>query len=123
MVAITHDVSVNTDQPHLCDVTDRNTQLELIPALTDKMLELAQQQQWEAVGKLEEERSRVIYAFFEVSPSVDEAEGVAAVIMKVLAADKKIIALGNAEQQKVLKESRMIKRGQRASTAYASSGK
>lgn len=123
LVATSHDNSVSTEQSLIGDATDRNTQLDLILALTDKMLELAQVEQWESVSKLEEERSRLIYTFFEVSPSVDEAEAVAEVIMKVLAVDKRLIAMSQVEQQQIIKASQTIKRGQQASKAYASSGK
>lgn len=102
-------------------VVDRNAQLALIKAMTQKMLQLAKIQQWENVSKLEAERSDLIYTFFEVAPAVAEAESVAHTILEVLAADKEIIALSSSEQQNILQNSQKINRGKQASQAYASS--
>ncbi len=101
--------------------TDRDAQLDLIYALTQKMLQMAEQQQWDNVSKLEVERSRLIYTFFEIRPLVEETERVASTILAVLAADKAIIAMGTSEQQKIVESSQKINRGKQASKAYAMS--
>ena len=107
----------------LSEVTGRDSQLDLILALTQKMLQMAEQLQWENVSKLEAERSNLIYAFFETKPTVDEAERVASIILEVLAADKEIIALSSSEQQKLLKSSQKMNLGKQASKAYSMSNK
>jgi len=107
----------------LSTVTDRCAQLELILALTQKMLQVAEQPQWELVGKLEAERSHLISSFFETKPTVDEAEHVASVILEVLAADKKIIALSAIEQRNILVSSQKMHLGKQAAQAYSMSNK
>ena len=102
-------------------VTDRDAQLDLIYALTQKMLQMAEQQQWGNVSKLEVERSHLIYTFFEIRPSMEETERVASTILEVLAADKAIIAMSASEQQKIVENSQKINRGKQASKAYAMS--
>jgi len=105
------------------DQVERNTQLDVILAMTNKMLQLAKEQQWDSVSKLENERSHLIFSYFETTPSVEEAEHVARFIQKVLAADKELISLGSSEQQKILKHSQKVSRGKQASQAYASSNR
>lgn len=100
-------------------VTDRDAQLDLIYALTQRMLQMAEQQQWENVSKLEVERSHLIHTFFETRPSLEETERVANTILEVLTADKAIIAMGTSEQQKIVESSQKINRGKQASKAYA----
>jgi len=100
-------------------VQDRAMQLELIQALTKKMLQMAEQQQWENVSKLEAERSHLIGDFFKTKPSLSEAEHVASIILEVLAADKVIIALSTSEQHRILGSSQKINRGKQASKAYS----
>jgi len=118
MFAMDGAVSVNDTPSILSSVTDRTAQLELIQALTRKMLQMAEEQSWENVSKLESERSHLIYSFFETKPSVAEAELVASVIFEVLAIDKRIVALSASEQHKMLESSQKINRGKQASKAY-----
>ncbi len=104
-------------------IKDRIAQLDIIKALTKKMLYLVKQQRWDDVSKLEAERGDLIYSFFEVTPSVEEVEYVASTILEVLATDKKIIMLSLSEQQNILRNSQKISRGKQASQAYNSSNK
>jgi len=99
-------------------MNDRYAQLDFIEALTEKMLLNARQQQWDIVSKVEVERSKLIYAFFEIPPTLEEAEHVAGFIRNVLMADKEIIALGSSEQKGMLQSSQEISRGKQASLAY-----
>lgn len=102
----------------LLNMNDRYARLGLIEALTEKMLLNARQHQWDVVSKVETERSKLIYAFFETPPTLEEAEHVAVFIRNVLVADKEIIALGSNEQRGILKSSQDITRGKQASLAY-----
>jgi len=102
----------------LLNMNDRYAQLGLIEALTEKMLLNARQRQWDVVGKIEAERSKLIYSFFETAPTVEEAEYVAGFIRNVLVADKEIITLGSNEQKGMLQSSQEISRGKQASLAY-----
>ncbi len=111
------------DSVLLTALSDRNAQLDLIQAITKKMLQMAQQQAWENINKLEAERSQLIYSFFETKPSVAEAEHVASIMLEVLTADKAIIALSLSEQHEIMGSAQKINRGKQASKAYAMSGK
>jgi len=102
----------------LLNMNDRYAQLDLIEALTEKMLLNARQQRWEIVSKVETERSKLVYAFFETPPALEEAEHVAGFIRNVLVADKEIIALGSNEKKGMLQSSQDISRGKQASLAY-----
>ncbi len=123
MFATSSTIPVVDTKTILSTVTDRSAQLELIQALTHKMLEMAGQQQWENVSKLEVERSHLIYSFFETKPSMEEAEHVANTILEVLAVDKEIMALSSSAQQEILNSSQKINRGKQASQAYTMSKK
>lgn len=105
------------------DVVERSVQLDVILAMTHKMLQLATEQQWDSVTRLECERSHLIASFFEYPATVDEAEDVALFIQKVLAIDKQLISLGSSEQQKILRDSQQVNRGKQASQAYAASNR
>ncbi|MBL1261580.1 MAG: flagellar protein FliT [Thiotrichaceae bacterium] len=104
-------------------MNDRHAQLEVIEALTEKMLLNARRQQWALVSQLEAERDPLIYSFFEMPPSLVEAEHVADFIRGVLVADREIIILGSKEKEDVLQRSQKINRGKEATLAYASSNK
>ena len=107
----------------LLNMNDRYAQLVLIEALSEKMLFNARQQQWEEVSKLEAERSALIFSFFEIPPSLDEAERVASFISHVLASDREIITLGSNEKKDLLQSSQKLSRGKEASLAYGASNK
>ncbi len=111
--------SVVDNRAILSAITDRDAQLQLIQALTEKMLQMAERQAWENVSKLEAERTHLITSFFDTKPTVDEAERVANVIVEVLGADKKIIVLSASEQQKMLSNAQKINVGKQAAKAYA----
>ncbi len=116
-------IPATNDSALLAALNDRNAQLDLIQAITQKMLQMAQQQAWENINKLEAERSQLIYSFFETKPLVAEAEHVASIILEVLAADKMIIALSLSEQHEIMGSAQKINRGKQASKAYAMSEK
>ena len=123
MLATSSTNSVVDPDAVLPAVTDRRAQLELILAITQKMLQMAEQPQWELVGKLEAERSHLISSFFETKPTVDEAEHVASVILEVLKNKKKITALSAIEQRHILANSQKMHLGKRAAQAYSISNK
>lgn len=116
-------IPTTDDSVFLAALSDRNAQLDLIQAITQKMLQMAKQQAWENINKLEAERSHLIYSFFETKPSVAEAEHVANIILEVLSADKAIIALSLSEQHEIMGSAQKINRGKQASKAYAMSEK
>jgi Flagellar protein FliT len=98
-----------------------------IAALTDEMVAVAKQQEWETVSALEfRRRTLFARAFAEhdrrPEDGSDLTEQLVQLIRKVLERDHEMIELGKAERKDVAAALGLFRDGRRAREAYGNSG-
>jgi len=96
----------------------REQQLSYILSLTIEMYERATRNDWDAVIRLESQRTVLIADYFSSPVSDQEVPAVAGNITKVLEIDKRLIELGDNECHQLRGNLQKISRGKHALKVY-----
>ncbi|HEY4732256.1 MAG TPA: flagellar protein FliT [Gammaproteobacteria bacterium] len=96
----------------------REQQLSYILSLTIEMYERATRNDWDAVIRLESQRTVLIADYFSSPVSDQEVPAVAGNITKVLEIDKRLIELGDNECHQLRENLQKISRGKHALKVY-----
>ncbi len=102
------------------DMAARQQQWQQALAMTETMLERAEQGEWDALGELEAERRRALERFFASKVSEQEAPFVADGIRALMTLDQKIMALCRVARDEVAQKAGLVSQGRRAEAAYHS---
>ena len=100
------------------DVSDRNTGLGEVLALTAAMLDSARAQDWVTVANLEAARAVLLHEVFEQSGQYTP-EQLADLARQVLELDQELIALGTQARDVVAGELNQLRQVRRAHDAYS----
>ncbi len=87
--------------------------------LTQKMLELAEKDEWEGVMELEKKQSALLRDCFQQEPPLDRSAS-AEVIQEILALHEKIFEVASHFRSHIKKELSTMKKGRNANRAYLS---
>lgn len=96
----------------------RNQQLNSILEHTRKMLDACEQEQWDSLVGMEDDRRRMLEAFFVPAPEQQEAEALTHAIHQIQGLEKELIKHCTEARQTCLKKLTNIDAGKRASAAY-----
>jgi len=86
--------------------------------LTQRMLEMAEQGEWEALGQLEQERSRSLDSLFQHPQIPDALHTIAQALQHVVELDRQCIALGQQARDAMAAELNLQAQGERAVRTY-----
>jgi hypothetical protein len=92
--------------------------LEEAFSLTKKMLELAEEGEWEALRDLEQKQSGLLKACFESKSPFEDKGAAAKIVQEILDLHEKIIAAGAQFGSHVREELTLLQKGRDASRAY-----
>jgi hypothetical protein len=90
-----------------------------IEALTEKMMALAREGEWEEIPPTELERRALLEEFFKIPVSSDEAPDVRDRIQALLAVDKQILDMGSDASKELLGKLNTFATGRKAKQAYS----
>ncbi|MCK5093040.1 MAG: flagellar protein FliT [Gammaproteobacteria bacterium] len=96
----------------------RNQQLNSILEHTRKMLDACGQEQWESLVSMEDDRRKMVEAFFVPAPEQQESEAVASAIRQMQELDKELIKQCTEARQACLQKLTNIDVGKKVSAAY-----
>ena len=96
----------------------RKQQLTAILEHTRLMLDACKQEQWESLVSMEDDRRKMLEAFFVPKPEQQESEAVASAIRQIQELDEELIKRCTEARQTCLKKLTNIDAGKRASAAY-----
>lgn len=82
------------------------------------MLDACEQEQWESLSGLEDERRQLIEAFFDPAPEAPEVEAVANAVHQIQELEKELIRRCTEVRQECLQQLGNIDVGKRANAAY-----
>ena len=89
--------------------------------LSDKMLQNAQSEEWEAVTSIENERKELLAAFFAKPMKLAKGQ-LADGIQSILKKDREIVKLGASKREQLRTALQKISRGKDAVHAYSAVG-
>lgn len=96
----------------------RSQQLRDMIALSQQMLALACDTDWESVARLENSRREIVDAFFAVQTHAKDAVEVRDAIKKILAMNQKLTELGHCSQDQLGRDIQTHNLGKTAQAAY-----
>ena len=96
----------------------RNQQLNSILAHTREMLNACEQEQWDSLTSMEDDRRKMVEAFFVPAPEQQESEAVASAIRQMQELDEELIRRCTEARQVCLQRVTNVEAGKRASAAY-----
>ena len=96
----------------------RSQQLTTILEHTRKMLDTCEQEQWESLVSMEDDRRKMIEDFFVPAPEQQESEAVASAIRQMQELDEELIRRCTEARQVCLRKVTNIEASKRASAAY-----
>lgn len=85
---------------------------------SQQMYLLAEQEDWEALSKVETERSQILHSLFDHSAMPALLSRIAEPLRRIIELDQKIIALGKQARETLKGEMELLKLGKRAVDAY-----
>ena len=91
--------------------------------LTRRMLELAQEDKWEALKELEQKQSALLRGCFKEDNSFEDKQAAAKVVQEILDLHEKIIEAGAHFGEHIREELTQLQKGRDASRAYLSHSK
>jgi hypothetical protein len=86
--------------------------------LTQRMLEMAEQGEWDALGQLEQERSRSLESLFQHPQIPDALHTIAHALQQVVELDRQCIALGQQARDAMAAELKLQSQAQHAVRTY-----
>lgn len=86
--------------------------------LSQQMLSLARQGEWENVNEIQAERQRIIEKEFPLSPGPTEAGDVAREIQAILDLDRELLELAGTQQKEIGQTLGKLNQGRAATRAY-----
>jgi hypothetical protein len=86
--------------------------------LSQRMLETAEQGEWEILGQLEQERSRSLESLFQHPHMPNGLPTIAAALQQVVEMDRRCLALGQQARDAMAAELNQQTQGQRAVRSY-----
>ncbi len=98
--------------------TLRATKLTRLRTVSQEMLALAQVQDWDALAKLETERSTLMNDIFSVPFAPAEAGAAAVLIREVLDLDARVVEFVTAHRRELGAQLGQLARGRNAHLAY-----
>ncbi len=90
-----------------------------IEALSEKMMGLAREGEWEEIPAIELERRALLESFFNTPVSAEEAPEVAERIRDLLAQDKEMMGMGTEASSQLVSKLNTFATGRKAQQAYA----
>lgn len=91
-----------------------------IIVLSERMCQLAGDDHWEDVARLETRRQALMHSYFETLPYADPIEEVARGIERIMRLDRDLMELGSAYRGRLAADIKGLDRGRRATAAYQS---
>jgi len=85
---------------------------------SQRMLNLAEQEKWDELSKLEAERSLILDSLFDHPSMPSLLAKVADTLRRIIAIDQKTMALGKIARQSLTSEMKLLNQGKRAVDAY-----
>lgn len=92
--------------------------LDRLVRLSQEMLGLAEQGEWEQLTAAQSERQQLIEQIFPLDPQVSDAADAAAQVKRVLELDQQITRLAQAQQKEIGQALGKLNRGRVATRAY-----
>ncbi len=92
--------------------------LKGLQAISQQMLQSAQQEEWQKLPLLEQQRKALMHGYFEEVRSEKEVEIIATVINSVLSINREIEQLAREQQKKINRQLQNMKKRQNAHSAY-----
>lgn len=89
-------------------------------ALSQEMVGLAKEQQWDALIVKESERKTLLSRFFTQSIPAEAAPSVANAVQSLMEMDKQMLSLFSAKRNEVSQKMGGMKKGRQACAAYSS---
>lgn len=86
--------------------------------LSQEMLSLAQQGEWERVTEMQIERQQIIENTFPLDPQVTDADGATGQIELILGLDQQITQLARVQQKEIGQVLSKLNHGRTATRAY-----
>ena len=96
----------------------KQTTLDEIISMTERMLGYAQSAEWNKVISIEATRQNKLQEYFSIKPSLDDAEWIKEGITSIVNMDKKIMELGSSDLDKLGNTLSHVNRGKKAQFAY-----
>jgi len=92
--------------------------LDRLVRLSQEMLTLAEQGEWEQLATAQSEREQLIEQIFPLDPRISDAADAAAQVKRVLELDQQITQLARAQQKEIGQVLGKLNRGRVATRAY-----
>lgn len=92
--------------------------LDRLVRLSQEMLTLAEQGEWEQLATAQSEREQLIEQIFPLDPHISDAADAAAQVKRVLELDQQITRLARAQQKEIGQALGKLNRGRVATRAY-----
>lgn len=92
--------------------------LDRLVRLSQEMLGLAEQGEWEQLTAAQSERQQLIEQIFPLDPQVSDTADAAAQVKRVLELDQQITRLARAQQKEIGQALGKLNRGRVATRAY-----
>jgi hypothetical protein len=97
---------------------ERQEQLQAILELSEQMLALAENREWEVLAAVEPTRRQLLHRFFSAPPAAEEVGDIALLIQRVLAMDRQIVQWGEVYRRVLMEGLGELGRARRAFHAY-----
>lgn len=101
----------------------RKEHFAYIVSLTESMLVVANQQDWEQLTSMEAQRKQQLAQFFTTAVSPDEALWIKTGIERILSIDEQLIRLSETAKQEIADSRNNMAKSQNAANAYSSSAR
>lgn len=97
---------------------DKDVELKQLLDISQQMLELAKNNDWEKLPDLETDRKKIMQSFFETQNSLDNTADIEQAIKDVLFINEKIEQLAQQEKVQIGQQLHALKKKQNVHSAY-----